>query len=197
MEKEDLLIVGLGNPGQNYENTRHNIGFIVVDHLHKSWNGSAFSEKWKGLYVSLRMSGKKIHLVKPLTYMNRSGESVREFFRFFKIQPAKLLIVHDDLDMSTGRIKLVKGGGSGGHNGIKSITEQLGIKDFYRLKIGIGRPGKGDVHRDYPVEKYVLSTFSDAESEFLLTRKSEIERGIEYFIAGDTERAMGVLNSLK
>lgn len=197
MEKEDLLIVGLGNPGKEYEDTRHNVGFIVIDGLLHRWSGPDYREKWNGFYVSLTVQRVKVHMLKPLTYMNRSGQSVRKFYQFFKVKPSKLLVVHDDLDMAFGRVKLVKGGGTGGHKGIASIAENLGTKDFHRLKIGIGRPGQGEVHRDFPVEKYVLSSFSDEELQLLQSRQPEVEKGVGFFIDGDHARAMGILNSLK
>lgn len=197
MNKQDMLIIGLGNPGQKYEDTRHNIGFLILDMLLDVWNGSLPKEKWSGKYGSLSALGCKIHLVKPLTYMNKSGVSVRQFYNFFKIVPARLLVIHDDLDMAPGRVKLVKGGGTGGHNGITSIVDQIGNKDFYRLKVGIGRPGKNDVHPEFPVEKYVLSDLTGQELDLLENRRSEIVTGVEYFIEGDSAKAMGVLNSLK
>ncbi len=197
MDKQDLLIVGLGNPGSTYEDTRHNIGFLIVDELLKAWNCSFVKEKWNGLYVSTSNNGRKVHLLKPQTFMNKSGDSAARYCNFFKISAEHVLVIHDDLDMAPGRVKLVKGGGNGGHNGIKSLVERLGTKDFYRLKIGIGRPGKGDVHADYPVEKYVLSGFSADNQELIQSRQVEIQKGIELFVAGDIAKALGVLNSLK
>ena len=192
------MIVGLGNPGAEYLGTRHNIGFFVVDALVSHFaNLLNFKEKWNGLYGSTVYSGAKIHFVKPQTFMNRSGQSVSQFYTFYKIVPERLVVVHDDLDMAPGRVKLVRGGGSGGHNGIKSIVAAIGSNDFYRLKVGIGRPGQGDVHKDYPVEKYVLSNFAREELDVLNSRYEFIAEGIRYLLDDDPGRSKSLLNSLK
>jgi len=198
MSKQDNLIVGLGNPGAEYEDTKHNVGFLLLDTLHNYFApNSSFKDKWNGLYDSTSYNQDKVHFIKPLTYMNRSGQSVAQAYTFFKIAPDRLVVVHDDLDMPPGRVKLVKGGGHGGHNGIKSIVSSIGTNDFYRLKIGIGRPGQGDVHKDFPVEKYVLSNFSIDELNILRERCAHIVDGMKYLLDGDVGRAKGVLNSLK
>lgn len=198
MGRQDNLIVGLGNPGTEYEDTKHNVGFLVIDALYRNFDTSAmFKEKWNGLSGSISYSGEKLHFLKPQTYMNRSGQSVAKHYSFYKIVPEKLIVVHDDLDMAPGRVKLVKGGGAGGHNGIKSIVSSIGTNDFYRLKIGIGRPGQGDIHRDFPVEKYVLSNLSTEERSILQERYAPIINGMKHLIRGDVGRAKGVLNSLK
>jgi len=197
MEKKEYLIVGLGNPGQQYMSNRHNVGFILVDELAKCWNSAAFQEKWQAEYVSVSVGREKIHLLKPLTYMNRSGMSVGQFFRFYKLNPDQLLIIHDDLDMAPSRIKLVQGGGTGGHNGIKSLVEILGSREFYRLKVGIGRPGNGQVHPDFPVDKYVLSNFTAEETTLLQSRYKVIEKGLRFFLQGNPAKAINLLNSLK
>lgn len=198
MTRKDSLIVGLGNPGAEYSGTRHNIGFYVVDALVTHFDHLVrFKEKWNGLYGSTVYSGAKVHFVKPQTFMNRSGQSVSQFYTFYKISPERLVVVHDDLDMAPGRIKLVKGGGSGGHNGIKSIVAAIGTNDFYRLKVGIGRPGQGAVHKDFPVEKYVLSNFSSEELDILTGRYDFLAEGIAYLLGGDPGRSKSLLNSLK
>ncbi len=197
MSNRDFVIVGLGNPGVEYELTRHNAGFIIVDALADYFGASSEKTKWKGIYSVGGYKGVKLHFVKPQTYMNRSGESVVLFTNFFKAPLSQILVVHDDLDMATARIKLVQGGGHGGHNGIKSLVQCLAYKSFYRLKIGIGRPGQGDVHKNFPVEKYVLSRFSDLEMELVESRIEKICEGLEFYFAGDVSRATGILNSLK
>lgn len=193
----DLLIVGLGNPGEQYKNNRHNIGFLVIDEMATRWKTSVSKEKWSSLYGSLSLSGRKTHLLKPMTYMNVSGKAVLQCCNFFKVSQAQLLVVHDDLDMAPGRIKLVRGGGAGGHNGIKSIVGVMGTKDFFRLKIGIGRPGQGEVHKDFPVEKYVLSDLCEAELELMGGRFENLEKGLRFFAEGNPAKAMNLLNSLK
>jgi PTH1 family peptidyl-tRNA hydrolase len=197
MEKRDFIIVGLGNPGEQYCSTRHNVGFFVVDELARRWNSTVSLSKWNAHYVSLLIEKEKVHLVKPLTFMNLSGRAVGNFFRFYKAIPEHLLVIHDDIDMAPGRVKLVKGGGAGGHNGIKSIIETLGIKDFYRLKIGIGRPGNGIVHPEFPVDKYVLGNFTKEELEHLQSRYDHLEEGIRLFLFGSPPKAMNILNGLK
>jgi PTH1 family peptidyl-tRNA hydrolase len=197
MEKKDYIIVGLGNPGEQYCSTRHNVGFFIVDELARRWASVNFREKWHAHYLSLTVGEEKIHLVKPVTFMNRSGQAVGQFFRFYKGTPEQLLVIHDDLDMAPGRVKLVKGGGAGGHNGIKSLVETLGTKEFYRLKIGIGRPGNGVVHADFPVDKYVLSNFTSEELDLLQSRYETFENGVRLFLQGSPAKAMNMLNSLK
>lgn len=198
MEKKDFIVVGLGNPGAEYTGTRHNIGFCVLDELVAHYLGCvSYREKYQAHYCAATFGGAKLHCIKPMTYMNRSGQSVAQFVNFYKVKPAQIVVIHDDLDMAVARVKLVKGGGAGGHNGIKSIVASLGVNDFYRLKIGIGRPGQGDVHKDFPVEKYVLSNFTSDDVEILEGRYAEIVDGLEFLLKGDEGRAKGVLNSLK
>lgn len=197
MEKSDFMIAGLGNPGTQYCSTRHNVGFFIIDELARRWGTTLSSEKWHAQYVSLTVGQEKVHLLKPATFMNRSGMAVVQFFRFYKVYPDQLLIIHDDLDMAPGRIKLVLGGGTGGHNGIRSMVEALGTKEFYRLKIGIGRPGNGAIHPEFPVEKYVLSDFTEEQLAILQLRYDSLEDGIRLFLQGSPARAMNLLNGLK
>ncbi len=194
---KEFLIIGLGNPGEDYQFTKHNVGFVLVDELVRRWNCGPFKKKWQALSVSAKLQDCKIQIVKPQTYMNRSGVSVGQFSRFYKSKPDQILVIHDDLDMHPGRIKLVQGGGAGGHKGIKSIVEHLGTNDFCRLKIGIGRPGKEDVHKDYPVEKYVLSSLTKHELDILESRYLAIEKGLKIFFSTDLAKAMNHLNGLK
>lgn len=197
MENRDFIIAGLGNPGDQYTSTRHNVGFLLVDEMADRWGARVSSEKWQACYGSHVVEERKTHLLKPLTFMNRSGRAVAPFVRFYKVRPDQLLVIHDDLDMAPGRIKLVKGGGAGGHKGIKSIAEILGTRDFYRLKIGIGRPGQGDVHAEFPVDKYVLSNFSEEQYDLLQSRYNAIEDGIRLLLQSNPSKAMTYLNGLK
>lgn len=197
MVKKDFIIVGLGNPGDQYRSTRHNVGFFVVDEIARRWKSAIFQEKWQALYASLSVGDGKVHLVKPVTFMNRSGDAVVQYFRFYKVNPDQLLVIHDDIDMAPGRIKFVKGGGAGGHNGIKSLVEKLGTNDFYRLKIGIGRPGTGEIHPGFPVDKYVLGNFTDEEFATLQSRYDNFEDGIHLFLQDNPAKAMNLLNGLK
>ena len=197
MSSDQFLVTGLGNPGAAYEKTRHNVGFMLADWL-AELQGAVFSaDKHQGVSTAIRIGGKKIYLLKPQTFMNRSGRSVASFMRYFNLHPAKLLVVHDDIDMHPGRIKLVEGGGTGGHNGIRSIVGELGTNDFFRLKIGIGRPGFGEAHPDMEVDKYVLAKFSAAEAHQVQSLFEEITPGLDFFFKGDAARAMTTLNAIK
>jgi len=197
MSSQDYLLVGLGNPGDQYRHNRHNIGFVVADDFLSRFGAAGYGEKWQAHHAPVVYGGKKIHVLKPMTYMNLSGKAVANFCRFFKTPPNQIVVVHDDLDMHPGRVKLVRGGGSGGHNGIKSLVEWLGTGEFFRLKIGIGRPGRGEVHPDFPVERYVLSDFSGAEVSLLGERLPLVIDGLALFFGETPEKAMGVLNTLK
>jgi PTH1 family peptidyl-tRNA hydrolase len=158
----DLLVVGLGNPGREHANTRHNVGWMVVDELARRHGGS-FRSKFSGQLAETRIDDARVALLKPETYMNVSGRSVQPAARFFKVEPDALLVVHDEGDFDLGRLQARLGGGLAGHNGLRSIAQQLGTQDFLRLRIGVGRPERGDPR---PLADYVLSDFEpydDAE----------------------------------
>ena len=155
----DLLVVGLGNPGREYERTRHNVGWLVVDELARRLEGR-WREKFSGRLAEVRVDGLRLALLKPETFMNDSGRSVAAAARFFKIEPESLLVVHDDVDLEAGRLQARSGGGLAGHNGLRSLAQALGTRDFLRLRIGVGRPGRGDPHS---VADYVLSPFTTEE----------------------------------
>ena len=151
----DLLVAGLGNPGREYERTRHNAGWMVVDELARRHEGS-YRSKFAGQLAEVRDEERRLALLKPETYMNVSGRSVGAASRFFKVDPGSLLVVHDDVDLEQGRLQARLGGGLAGHNGLRSIADALGTQDFLRLRIGVGRPARGDRR---PVADYVLSPF--------------------------------------
>ncbi|WP_419176532.1 aminoacyl-tRNA hydrolase [Desulfosediminicola sp.] len=197
MADTEFLIVGLGNPGQKYADTRHNVGFVIIDELARRWGSELSLEKWNARSCRISRWGSRINLVKPMTFMNLSGKAVAEFVRFYKVPVENIVVIHDDLDMNPGRLKLVRGGGAGGHNGIRSMTESLGSNNFYRLKVGIGRPGKGDVHPDFPVDKYVLSSMSGEEVDLVNERVTSIEDGLQFLITEGPARAMSLINSIK
>ena len=152
------LIVGLGNPGKQYEQTRHNIGFIVIDKLAEKLNIQLHQAKFKGLFGSGLVEGEKVLLLKPLTYMNLSGESIRAIMDFYQIDIEDLVVIYDDLDLPAGRIRLRQRGSAGGHNGIKSTISHLGTQEFNRIRVGINRPTNGMAITDY-----VLGRFSEEE----------------------------------
>jgi PTH1 family peptidyl-tRNA hydrolase len=148
------LIVGLGNPGERYERTRHNAGYWWVDAIAAGKRASWKKEtKFSGWTARVEEGGSEFILLKPATYMNESGRSVSAVMRFFKIEPAQLLVVHDELDLAPGVVKLKRGGGTGGHNGLADIGDALDTKDFWRLRIGIGHPGDKDLVADYVLDK--------------------------------------------
>ena len=153
----DLLVVGLGNPGREYASTRHNVGFMVCDELARR-RGAGFRSKFSGELCEHRLDGARLALLKPQTFMNDSGRAVSAAAAFFKVAPGELLVVHDEVDLEPGRLQARAGGGLAGHNGLRSIAKHLGTADFLRLRVGVGRPERGD-HR--PVADFVLSPFGD------------------------------------
>jgi PTH1 family peptidyl-tRNA hydrolase len=159
----DLLVAGLGNPGREYERNRHNVGWMVVEEIARRRGGS-WRSKFSGRLSELRLDGARVALVKPETFMNESGRSVSAALRFFKVAPESLLVVHDEVDLELGRLQARLGGGLAGHNGLRSVAQQLGTSEFMRLRVGVGRPGRGDPR---PVADYLLSDFEpedDAEA---------------------------------
>ncbi|MBA3331583.1 MAG: aminoacyl-tRNA hydrolase [Actinobacteria bacterium] len=166
----DLLVAGLGNPGREYERTRHNVGFMVADELARRHGGS-FRSKFSGRLAEVRLDSLRLALLEPETYMNESGRSVGAAARFFGIEPQGLLVVHDDVDLEPGRLQARRGGGLAGHNGLRSITQHVGSQDFLRLRIGVGRPERGDRR---PVADFVLSEFDpDVDVGAMLQRAAD------------------------
>jgi PTH1 family peptidyl-tRNA hydrolase len=152
------VIVGLGNPGRKYELTKHNVGFWAVDQLSDKWNLPFQKEKWHSAVAEGVVNGEKVYLLKPLTYMNLSGEAVGAVMRFLKLPIEDLLVIFDDMDIPLGQLRLRKKGSSGGHNGMKSLIQHLGTEQFNRIKIGINRPPS-----PMTVVDYVLAPFSDLD----------------------------------
>jgi PTH1 family peptidyl-tRNA hydrolase len=155
----DLLVVGLGNPGREYAGNRHNVGFMVVEELARRHGGS-WRGKFNGRIAEVRIDGHRVALLAPETYMNESGRSVQAAGTFFKLAPEAILVVHDEGDLELGRLQARLGGGFAGHNGLKSIAGHLGTPDFLRLRVGVGRPERGDRR---PLADYVLSDFEAHE----------------------------------
>jgi peptidyl-tRNA hydrolase, PTH1 family len=166
----DLLVVGLGNPTREHARDRHNVGWMVTDELARRHGGS-FRSKFSGQVAEIRVDGTKLALLKPETYMNLSGQSVSAAARFFKVAPEAIAVVHDEVDLEPGRLQARLGGGLAGHNGLRSIRQALGTPDFLRLRVGVGRPGRGDRR---PVADYVLSPFDPEEdSEAYVARAAD------------------------
>jgi PTH1 family peptidyl-tRNA hydrolase len=166
----DLLVVGLGNPGPEYASHRHNVGWMVVDELGRrhdaSWRG-----KFSGRLAEVRIDDRRVALLKPETYMNESGRSVAAATRFFKVDPGSLLVVHDEGDFDLGRLQVRQGGGLAGHNGLRSVAAQLGTQDFLRLRIGVGRPERGDPR---PLADFVLSNFEpEDDADTIVARAAD------------------------
>jgi PTH1 family peptidyl-tRNA hydrolase len=151
----DLLVAGLGNPGREHARDRHNAGWMVVDELARRHGGS-FRSKFSGRLAETRVRGSRVALLEPETYMNESGRSIAAAARFFKVASEDVLVVHDDVDLDVGRLQARLGGGLAGHNGLRSVAQHLGTPDFARLRIGVGRPERGDPR---PVADFVLSEF--------------------------------------
>jgi peptidyl-tRNA hydrolase, PTH1 family len=166
----DLLVAGLGNPGREYERTRHNVGWLVADELARRHGGS-FRSKFSGRLAEVRLDDRRLALLKPETYMNESGRSVGAAARFYKAPPGRTLLVHDDVDLEEGRLQARLGGGLAGHNGLRSIAQDFGTNDFLRLRIGVGRPGRGNPRS---VADYVLSPFEpDVDVDELVARAAD------------------------
>jgi PTH1 family peptidyl-tRNA hydrolase len=155
----DLLVVGLGNPGREYARNRHNVGHMVVEELARRHGGS-WRGKFNGRLAEVRIDGHRVALLAPDTYMNDSGRSVAAAASFFKLEPDAILVVHDESDLDAGRLQARMGGGLAGHNGLKSIAQRLATQDFLRLRVGIGRPGRGDRR---PLADWVLTDFEPHE----------------------------------
>lgn len=156
-----LLLVGLGNPGAQYARNRHNIGFMAVDEIIRRHSFGPEREKFSARLSDGRFGTEKVVALKPMTFMNLSGQAVGEAMRFFKISPEQVVVFHDDLDLAPGKVKVKQGGGHGGHNGLRSLDTHIG-KDYWRVRLGIGHPG----HKDR-VHGYVLSDFSKADADWL------------------------------
>lgn len=164
----DLLVVGLGNPGREYVRNRHNVGHMVVEELARR-HGASWKSKFSGQLADVRIDDHKVGLLKPETYMNDSGRSVKAAAQFYKLEPDAILVVHDESDLEPGRLQARRGGGLAGHNGLRSVAQHLGTSDFLRLRIGVGRPGRGD-RRD--LADYVLSDFEPHEDAEAIVRRA-------------------------
>ncbi|HEX5449722.1 MAG TPA: aminoacyl-tRNA hydrolase [Gaiellaceae bacterium] len=172
----DLLVVGLGNPGREYARNRHNVGYMVVDELARR-HGGQWRSKFNGQLADIRVDGHKVALLKPETYMNDSGRSVRAAASFFKVAPDAILVVHDEGDFDLGRLQARAGGGLAGHNGLRSIAQHLGSPEFLRLRIGVGRPERGDPRK---LADFVLANFEPQDdAEALVARAADAVEALD------------------
>jgi len=185
-----FLIVGLGNPGKEYEDTRHNIGFKVVDNIAKEYNIEINRQKFKGTYGEGFIDGEKVMILKPTTYMNLSGESVREVMDFYNLDNKDILVIYDDISLEVGTLRIREKGSAGGHNGIKSIIAHLGNDAFSRIKVGVGQP-------DVNLIKYVLGKFTKGELTVLSEVIGATTKATSEIIKGDVKIAMNKFNGFK
>lgn len=185
------LIVGLGNPGPQYEANRHNAGVWALEELAKMANQKLQSEsKFHGHYARVHLDDYICHLLAPTTFMNRSGIAVQAVAKFYKISPEAILVLHDELDLPVGTVRLKQNGGHGGHNGLRNIMDQLQSKDFYRLRIGVGHPGERHL-----VHEYVLSNPSISDNKVIRTSISDALVAMPEILAGQMQKAMQKINS--
>ncbi len=186
------VIVGLGNPGKKYENTRHNIGFAAIDYIAEKEGININTGKHKALVGTGYIDGVKVLLVKPQTFMNLSGESLRPIMDFYKLEPEDFLVIFDDIDLDVGRIRVRRKGSAGGHNGMKSIISHLGSMEFPRIKIGVGAKPAG-----YDLADYVLGHFTRADQEILEERFEDVYDAAKLIVGDDITEAMNRHNKKK
>lgn len=186
----EYIVVGLGNPGAQYNNTRHNAGFMAIDALAEKYSVRIDRAKYKALTAEVTISGKRVLLMKPQTFMNLSGEAVGEAARFYKIDAAHLIVLSDDISLDVGKLRVRRKGSAGGHNGLKSINEHVGSDEYPRIKIGVGQKP----HPEYDLASWVLSVFSAEELKKLSEIGNTVIDGIERIVLGDIDGAMQICN---
>lgn len=184
-----ILIVGLGNPGKQYEQTRHNIGFDVIDYMANKYNIDVNREKFKGICGEGFIENKKVILLKPLTYMNLSGESIRDLANFYKLEDDEIIVVYDDISLDIGRLRIREKGSAGGHNGIKSIIQNLGGDKFPRVKVGVGQPKDNLVN-------HVLGKFSKEDREHIEKVIPVVSDAIVEIVKNDAKESMNKFNGV-
>jgi peptidyl-tRNA hydrolase, PTH1 family len=189
-DESRLLVVGLGNPGDKYRQTRHNIGFMVADRLVERLGCDSAQAKFSGLLHDCRLSDHRVAILKPQTYMNRSGTSVSQAVRWFKLELDQILVVYDDLDLPFGEVRVRRKGSAAGHNGLSSIVQQCGSQEVPRLRVGIGRPSHGDT------VSYVLNRFSKEQESDLATVIDHAADAVIAWIESDIDEAMGRFNGM-
>ena len=184
------IIAGLGNPGKQYEHTRHNVGFDTLDKLAEKYHISIDNQKHKAVCGSGYIEGQKVILVKPQTYMNLSGESLREIIDFYKLDPAEeLIVIYDDIDLDPGQLRIRKKGSAGGHNGIKHIIQQLGTQNFVRIKVGVGAKPKG-----WDLADYVLGRFDKDDRVLVEEAQERACKAVELILTDSVDAAMNEYN---
>jgi PTH1 family peptidyl-tRNA hydrolase len=183
------LIVGLGNPGMEYVGTRHNVGFETIDRMCEQYNIALTHQKMKGVYGQGMIAGEKVLLVKPMTYMNNSGECVGALARFYKLEPTDIIVIYDDINLAVGHLRIRKKGSAGGHNGIKSLIAHLGSEEFPRIRIGVGENVGGK-----DLIQHVLGRFPEEQLEAMAEAMDDAVKAAELMVAGDVQQAMNRYN---
>lgn len=178
------LLVGLGNPGPRYERNRHNVGYMAIAAIRRRYDFGAERSRFQSAVSEGEMSGRKVLALRPLTYMNESGRAVREAMGFYKIDPSEILVIHDELDLAPGKVRVKQGGSAGGHNGLRSLDAHCGA-DYWRLRIGIGHPGVKEA-----VNVHVLSDFSKIDNEWLPQVLAAVTDALPLMLEGDANRFM-------
>ena len=183
------LIVGLGNPGAEYAETRHNIGFMAVDAIARAFNATGFAKKFQGELAEVRIGAEKVLLLKPMTYMNLSGQSVGEAARFYKIPVEDIIVFHDELDLASGKLRVKTGGGHAGHNGLKSLAAHVG-EETVRVRMGIGHPGAKHL-----VSNYVLGKFAKADEAWITQELDAIAKAAPLLVSGELKGFQGAITT--
>lgn len=186
----NFLLAGLGNPGSRFDNTRHNVGFAAVDYIAEKAGFKPDRAKFHALTALWTAGDKRVLVLKPQTFMNLSGDAVGEAARFYKIPPERVIIIHDDVSLPVGRLRIRKKGSAGGHNGLKSIIGQIG-EDFMRIKIGVGEKP----HPDYDLADWVLGKFTDRDKKLLAEKYDSAYRAVLLMVEGQVEQAMNLYNN--
>ncbi len=179
------ILVGLGNPGKEHENDRHNVGFMAIDAIADAFGLGPFKAKFEGEMCEGRIGEEKVVLVKPMTFMNLSGQCVQKVARFYKVTPNRVMVFHDELDLAPGKMRVKKGGGAAGHNGLKSLDQHLNSQDYWRVRMGIGHPGDRD-----RVTGYVLGGFSKEEQKWLPDWIAACAKHVSQMLSGKHEDYM-------
>ncbi len=187
----EYIIVGLGNPGKEYENTRHNCGFIALDYMCEKLSASMNKIKFKGTIGDCVINSHRCLLLKPSTYMNLSGQSVTEAMRFYKIPPERVIVIFDDISLDVGKMRIRRKGSDGGQKGMQNIIYLSGSQDFPRIKVGIGKKP----HPDYDLKKWVLSRFSNDEKKLMEPLLENITDAVSHIVGGNIDKAMNLYNS--
>ncbi|MBE6576559.1 MAG: aminoacyl-tRNA hydrolase [Ruminococcaceae bacterium] len=186
----EYIVVGLGNPGRDYENTRHNAGFLTIDHIAEKCGVKIDRARFKALTASASIGGKGVLLMKPQTFMNLSGDAVGEAARFYKVQPENIIVISDDLNLDVGRLRIRKSGSAGGQKGLNDIIEKLGTENIPRVRVGVGKKP----HPDFDIKDWVLSNFTKEENAVLKALYDKAYLGVEKIVAGDVDAAMQICN---